>query len=449
MSFGERLPSARALLKPLLLLAATIGVGQAYFVESPHLSPNADLAGSLLVPLAGFGLFLLFVAWERRPLADFGFRRAGPLATTLGVAFGLLAVQSILLYEPGLAFGFLRLGPPSVLAVGFTLALSPLSALEQESVFRGFIFGRLLAPRRFAAATAISSGGFAIALTNLPVLGLLPPVAVGAYLLSTTATAFILGVMLAFYYYRGGRSLIGPLILRTGALLIAALSPLVALSSGWLFTMLLQVGASGALLLLVVLLLREPRTVARRYLGESMGPRRDRFLSTMRRRRTIRDAAIAAVVVAVAIVGVAVGVEAGLGTSHPFLAIATGSMVPTLVRGDLVVIEHVPASAISVGTIVAYLSTCLPSPVVHRVIAISNGPNGTVYTTKGDANNAPDRCPVPYSAVLGKVIEIVPALGYFVLSPALAVGAVGLIALAGILISPSGRGRFPSRRSVT
>jgi len=260
------------------------------------------------------------------------------------------------------------------------------------------------------------------------------------------ACALTLGIVLGFYYYKSNRNLLGPFLLRTGGLLIATVVPLQALSQGWIDLFLVALFADAVLLLLILAALREPRLIARRYLGERFGAKRDRFLGQLRRKHQLRDTVIVSVVAVLVVVAVLEGVPHTLGTSHPFLAIETGSMVPTLHRGTLVVIEHVPAAEITVGTIVAYTTTCLPSPVVHRVIAITAGPNGPVYTTKGDANPTADPCPVPYSSVLGKVAVIVPYLGFFILSPELTAGTIAVAALLGTLFWPSGSGRFPRRR---
>lgn len=446
MKRSERLPAPRTLVRPLLLFAAAFAVTQGYLLESPKLSLSLDLAVGLAVPVALFGLFLLWTLWDRRPLSSYGFALPRPFLPALGLAVFLVVVEAVVYLEPGFGFGFARQGPLPPLAFGYAIALAPLTALGQEAVFRGYIFGRLLSPRRFASSLGISATTFALVSTNFPILHTLGTVELGTYLLTNTALALTLGLVLGLYYYKSSRNLLGPFVLRTGGLLFASLSPLVALSTGWVVDFLIALFADAVLLLLVLAALREPKLVARRYLGETSGARKDRFLAQLRRKHHLRETVIVAVVAVVVVVGTVEGIPHALGTSHPLLAIATDSMVPTLHRGSLVVIQHVPASAITVGTIVAYTTTCLPSPVVHRVVSITNGPNGTVYTTKGDANPSADPCPVPYNSVLGRVAAIVPVAGFFILSPALTAGAVGVAVLLGILFWPSGSSRFPRRR---
>jgi signal peptidase I len=438
--------SVRALGRPLALFAAVFAVQEGYLWESARLTVRADLLLGLLVPVGMFALFWLWTRWDRRSLRDYGFYLPRPLLPATAIAGFLVAMQAAVLLEPGFGFGFARIPLLDPRSFGFTLALAPLTALAEESVFRGYIFGRLLAPGRFAAALAISSALFAAISTNFPILPRLGTVELGTYLLTTTATAFTLGLLLGFYFYRTSRNLYGPFVFRTGILLFASLSPIAALSNGWEITFLVALLADGVVLLVLLASAREPKLVARAYLGETFGPKRDRFLGVLRRRQTIRDAAITVAIALVAIGAGIGGVEATLGTTHPFLAIATGSMVPTLVRGDLVVIQHVPVSAIMVGTIIAYRSTCLPSPVVHRVVSLTIGANGTTYTTKGDANPSSDPCPVPYSAVLGKVVSIVPYLGIFVLAPELTVAVAAVVVVTVMLMWPDASRRFPRRR---
>jgi signal peptidase I len=437
----------RRLPRPLLLGGSAIAGGQLFLYLSPRLSTEGALAGSLLLPLGVLGLFLLFVAWERRPLASYGFLLPRPLLAAVGTAGLLIAVETVVALEPGFGLGFVPVPSPTPLALVFTLAYVFLTALATAAVFLGYVLDRLMVPGRFAVALAVSAAMFALYATNLPILGVLGPVAAGTYLYSTAFPAFATGFVLGFYYYRSNRSLFGPFVLRAGTMLTATLVPIAALSTGWELTFLVALLGDAAVLMLLVAFVREPRHMARAYLGEARPSRRHSLRSRLHAGRRARDAAIAVGIAAIAVVGSLAGLELSLGTTHPILAIATGSMVPVFHRGTLVVIDHVPAAQIGVGTIVAYTSTCLPSPVVHRVVAISNGSGGPVYTTKGDANPSNDPCPVPYAAVLGKVVLVVPYLGFFILSPELTVGVAGLAVLAGILFWPR-RGPRDSRQRV-
>lgn len=443
---GGRLPPLRPLLKSLSLFGAVFTIAQVSLWQSPTLPVAFDLLLEAVLPLVYFGLFLLWRWWDGRPLGEYGFFVPRPFSAAFGIAVLLVAIQAAVLLEPGFGFGFASLPPLSVRAFGVAIAAAPLAALGQEAVFRGYVFNRLLSPGRFPFALGLSAGLFALVGINFPVLPDLSRVELGTYLLTGPVTLFATGLVLGIYFYRSGRSLFGPFVYRTGALLAASLLPFTAQSIGWEIPFLVALLGDGVVLLIVLASVREPKLVARAYLGETFGRKRDRFLAHLRRRQTLRSTAIAVVVTVAAVGAVIVGAETLLGTSHPFLAIETGSMVPTLERGTLVVIQHVPASEIHVGTIVAYSTTCLPSPVVHRVVAVSTSPNGTVFTTKGDANPSADPCPVPYGSVLGRVVEIVPYLGTFVLAPELTVAVAAVGVLTVMLIRPDVPARFPRRR---
>jgi signal peptidase I len=82
-------------------------------------------------------------------------------------------------------------------------------------------------------------------------------------------------------------------------------------------------------------------------------------------------------------------------------------------RGDLVVVKGVSSlSEIKVGDVVVYQRSPGVMPVVHRVWALLE--NG-VLVVKGDANSAPD-APIFFQMVRGKVVAVVPNLGWFSLS---------------------------------
>ncbi len=441
-------PRVRELGRPLALLAAALGVDQGYLALARRLAPAEGLVGALLVPVALLLLFLLWSRWDRRPLSAYGFSLPRSVRASLAFALLLVGVGTVVLLEPGFGLGFAPVAPLPPVSFAATVALAPLTALAYVAVLDGYLLNRLLVPGRLAVALGLSSAGWALLLTNLSILGSLGRVELGTYLLTTTATGFVTGMVAGLYFYKAGRNLLGPFVWQTGALLVAGLLPVAALTTGWELTFLTTLLADGVVLMLVLTVLREPKLVARAYLGERYGPKRDRFLGTLRQRRRARGIALTVAVTAVLATTAVLGVEVGLGTPRPFIAIESGSMTPTFVRGTLVVLEHASPAQITVGTIVAYSTTCLPSPVVHRVVAIAQTASGPVYTTKGDANPSDDPCPVPYASVLGRVVAIVPYAGWFILAPELTAGLAVLIAMVAWLVRPSTPTRFPRRRAL-
>ncbi|HDM22468.1 MAG TPA: signal peptidase I [Methanomicrobia archaeon] len=83
-------------------------------------------------------------------------------------------------------------------------------------------------------------------------------------------------------------------------------------------------------------------------------------------------------------------------------------------RGDIVIIKK--EENIKIGDIIVFKTPYLKVPVVHRVISINTGIED-YYLTKGDNNAFPDtyymgRYGVPEEKVIGKVVLVIPKIGY-------------------------------------
>lgn len=93
---------------------------------------------------------------------------------------------------------------------------------------------------------------------------------------------------------------------------------------------------------------------------------------------------------------------------HP-TTVMTGSMMPRLHPGDVVVSVPVPPARIALGKVVLFRDPAPPGELrLHRYY--EPGPHGTLVT-KGDANAAADSTPVPRSAVEGVALLRVPWIG--------------------------------------
>lgn len=92
------------------------------------------------------------------------------------------------------------------------------------------------------------------------------------------------------------------------------------------------------------------------------------------------------------------------------MAIATGSMVPNLNVGDVVILQRVNPSDVKVQDIIEF--TYGKRRVVHRVVEIKRKPDGLYFITKGDHNPANDINPVYQDQVVSKAIFRMPLLGY-------------------------------------
>ncbi|MFX1574828.1 MAG: signal peptidase I [Promethearchaeota archaeon] len=114
-----------------------------------------------------------------------------------------------------------------------------------------------------------------------------------------------------------------------------------------------------------------------------------------------------------------------LNTKTPMVVVVSGSMEPTLYKGDLLFLKGKDPSNIKNGTIegkegdiIVFDARGLPGwthapndPVVHRVIA-KKYDNGWFFMTKGDANLSPDNAWVPESRILGVVSGKIPYIGW-------------------------------------
>ena len=100
------------------------------------------------------------------------------------------------------------------------------------------------------------------------------------------------------------------------------------------------------------------------------------------------------------LVGLIYGIPRGLAyvlkTEHPMASITSGSMWPSLKRGDLILIKGVESrEEVKVGDIVVYTNP--KGFTIHRIVEI----NGHALVTKGDANNVKD-APITFDEIIGK-----------------------------------------------
>ncbi len=140
------------------------------------------------------------------------------------------------------------------------------------------------------------------------------------------------------------------------------------------------------------------------------------------------------------------GLGLALGTSHPIVAVVSGSMVHEkdfdswwdensafytrykvsrdmfedfpmrdgFNKGDIIILRN--ANNVSVGDVIVFRSS-RPDPIIHRVISVKNGPK-PVFTTKGDHNSQPiqepglDEYNVLSDSVIGKSFIRIPLIGY-------------------------------------
>jgi len=121
----------------------------------------------------------------------------------------------------------------------------------------------------------------------------------------------------------------------------------------------------------------------------------------------------------------------GFFPAHPRV-IVSSSMVPSLNRGDIVIVKDIYVNRINIGDIVEYISRD-DRVIIHRVINKLDYSDFKVFITKGDANSGDDGYIYPIQ-IRGVVIGVIPYLGMLsiYLKDAVAVGIKYISTLSGL-----------------
>jgi len=121
------------------------------------------------------------------------------------------------------------------------------------------------------------------------------------------------------------------------------------------------------------------------------------------------------------------GLKAALATDFPLCGVASGSMIPTLQVGDLIIVQGVPnASNINAapkdasepGDIIVFYNPQKgfrdPNDlIVHRAIDMFQDDGKWYFETQGDANPSQDAWEVPEDYVVGRVVFFrIPLVGF-------------------------------------
>ncbi|WP_409329276.1 signal peptidase I [Trujillonella humicola] len=129
-------------------------------------------------------------------------------------------------------------------------------------------------------------------------------------------------------------------------------------------------------------------------------------------------------------------------TGGQALAVLSGSMTPGLPVGGMVFTREVDPADVEVGDVITFAHPSDPAArVTHRVVAVDAAGGEPVFTTQGDANDAPDRQPVPASAVQGEAWFDVPGVGRLIalLHSAKGVGVLVVLVCGLLAVHPGKR----------
>lgn len=133
-------------------------------------------------------------------------------------------------------------------------------------------------------------------------------------------------------------------------------------------------------------------------------------------------------------------------TGAQALIVLSGSMEPTIPVGAVVIARPVDPADVRVRDVITFthdspaetveFDPSTSTLVTHRVIAIEETGDGTLFHTRGDANTVPDDPPVRAADVRGRVWYHVPYFGYaqqaMTRGPTLLYAAAGLLLVFGI-----------------
>jgi signal peptidase len=157
--------------------------------------------------------------------------------------------------------------------------------------------------------------------------------------------------------------------------------------------------------------------------------------------RVLRTNPIARVVVLIAILFAATMGSVGamriaLHTDSPLMVVSSGSMIPVLNVGDIIIVQGTDPSTVKIGTIIIFHSPYdYSTPIVHRVIAIDNEGGQVFFQTKGDSNGVADGWKVPAVNLIGVYVAKIPYIGLLSLELRGPLGWILIVLLVVLIIA--------------
>lgn len=99
----------------------------------------------------------------------------------------------------------------------------------------------------------------------------------------------------------------------------------------------------------------------------------------------------------------------GVFPIYPYV-IATGSMEPMIMPGDVIILKKIDPSDVQIGDVITFRRDNIL--ITHRVVDTIETDNTTLYVTKGDNNSSNDSNPVKPENIKGKLMTVIPKIGY-------------------------------------
>lgn len=128
----------------------------------------------------------------------------------------------------------------------------------------------------------------------------------------------------------------------------------------------------------------------------------DRYITSLRRKYIYLPLTLILIIV--------IALVSGIG-KYQLVAIGSGSMEPTIYRGDSVLLEKLnDLSEIKIGTVLAYKKEGVL--ITHRVVGMKKELDKYIFKTKGDNNNDIDSYEIYQDEIIGRVIYNIKYIGY-------------------------------------
>ena len=103
---------------------------------------------------------------------------------------------------------------------------------------------------------------------------------------------------------------------------------------------------------------------------------------------------------------------------NDIMVIKSDSMVPALMPHDLIIVQSTDIDDIKEGDIITFDSHMQGIGIIaHRVIAIEDDDGKLGIDTKGDNVEQPDPWTVHEKDLIGKVVDVIPTMGIFLIDP--------------------------------
>lgn len=148
--------------------------------------------------------------------------------------------------------------------------------------------------------------------------------------------------------------------------------------------------------------------------------------------RRVIDLLLVGLVVLVVVLGMASSLGPAVGV-EPY-AVRTGSMVPAIPVGSLLIVTDVAPNAVAVGDVLT-VRMGSGTTVTHRVVDVIAGDDGPMFRLRGDANESADPVLVQPEQVAGRLAASVPFLGFVLAMLGMPSGIAALLSFGALLLT--------------